>query len=171
MTYKLIFLDIDGVLNHELMYTSHKEWEDRLERLGYPNCMIDEEKVLLLNQLIEDTGAKVVVSSTWRLSSTVEELQSILEKSGFIGEVIGKTPYLYYGNDGYTNSVPRGCEIHEWLYKKYGYRYKDDVKFVILDDDSDMLYWQKDNYISVDNYCGMTKRTVFKANKILGEIK
>ena len=81
-----------------------------------------------LNELYNTIPFRVVVSSTWRMSMSVEELQLLLLKSGFRPEieVIGKTPVL---ND------LRGKEIQQWI---------DDNeftgKFIIIDDDSDMCH-------------------------------
>jgi hypothetical protein len=42
-----------------------------------------------------------------------------------------------------------------------------DYEYVILDDDQDMLYGQKDNFIHVNRVSGLTKRNINKARKIL----
>ena len=41
------------------------------------------------------------------------------------------------------------------------------TEYVILDDDSDMLYWQRNNFILVDRWVGITYGTVFQAKKML----
>lgn len=51
---KLLFLDVDGVLNEHVM--------DPLVMCG----QIHAEKVKLLNGVLADTGALIVVSSAWR---------------------------------------------------------------------------------------------------------
>lgn len=138
---------------------------------GRVRNMLDEECVTRLNELCKSTEAKVVISSTWRLGRTADELQKILNDGGFTGEVIGKTEDLRYGEAG--DCILRGNEILHWIKnhedlvgKQVGYwEYK---RYVIFDDDSDMLYWQKDNYIHVDPYCGLTPHNVFTAKKILG---
>lgn len=74
---KIIFLDFDGVLNSQLWYIrtkGNREIDD-----------LDTEAIGFLNTLIKNTGAKVVVSSTWRLNKTVDELQEILNRNGFKG--------------------------------------------------------------------------------------
>lgn len=158
---KIIFLDIDGVLNSQLFYIQCKE-------TGRPMVDIDENSVKLLNQLCEDTGADVVVTSTWRLGRTVEQLQEILDSRGFEHKVLDKTKDLRIGK--YGDCVLRGNEIYEWIKSHedivqaqyYGY-----ANYLILDDDSDMLYWQRNNFICVDPHCGITPKTVFIGKKIL----
>ena len=156
---KIIFLDFDGVLNSQLWYVRTKGSRKRDD--------LDTEAVGFLNDLIKSTGAKVVVTSTWRLIRTVEELQEILARNGFKGEVIGKTKDLRCGEDG--DCVLRGNEILQWMKThpvELGCAYYDYKDYVILDDDSDMLYWQKDNFLLVDPYVGITPNTVFRAKKI-----
>ncbi len=169
---KVIFLDIDGVLNYQLFWKTMRQ-ADRYK--GTPKDAPDgahdicEEKVKLLNGLIERTGAKVVVSSTWRLGNDAEQLQEVLEYRGFTGEVIGTTMYLRFANNDYEYSVPRGCEIKAWLEMNKGILGEKITKFkyVILDDDSDMLYWQRNNYVWIDPYCGLSPNTIYKAERIL----
>jgi hypothetical protein len=171
---KYIFLDVDGVLNHELFYIEkhqhirHKEHEDKGEE--YDLGDIDEEKIKLLNNLIKDTGAKVIISSCWRLGRHSNDMQKFLEKKGFKGEIIGSTPRLYFQErKNYSYSVPRGCEIKAWLEMnkdKHGDKISK-VKYVILDDDSDMLLWQREQYFRVDPYCGLTHNITYRATQYL----
>jgi hypothetical protein len=158
---KIIFLDIDGVLNHELFYRE-KSQDERYEEVGLPQCNIDKTRVEMLNGLIKDTSAKVVISSTWRKGRDVEYLQSILNDAGFIGEVIGKTPSIYV--DGYR--ILRGVEIYNWM-DKNAKIIGGTPKYVIFDDDSDMLYWQRENFLLVDAYCGLTPNLCYRAKYIL----
>lgn len=167
---KLLFLDIDGVLNHQLWYSSvedkkqntHEEWE---------NSQFCPWSVGLLNKLTDETKSKIVVSSSWRQGKTVQELQDLFEKVGITSEVIDKTPKLYFnGIEDYTYSVPRGCEIKAWMElnkDKLGSGIGKYDKYVIFDDDSDMLYWQRNNFLWVDPYCGLTPALIFKAKQIL----
>lgn len=54
---KLLFLDIDGVLNSERYVREHKD-----ER----GVLIDKNKMLFLKHIIEKTGAFIVLTSSWR---------------------------------------------------------------------------------------------------------
>lgn len=152
----IVFLDFDGVLNHELFYRTAKRPFTSVED------QIDPDSVGRLNTLLTATDAKVVVSSTWRKGRTVEELQRILVAKGFTGEVIGKTEDLR------SEHCLRGNEIYLWLEQ-----YRDivgsseEARYVILDDDSDMLLWQRDHFIQTDPWCGLTPNNVWRATKIL----
>lgn len=60
---KIIFLDIDGVLNTiETFINRKKEYKET----GILNVEIDEFRVQYLKQIIKETDAKIVLSSSWR---------------------------------------------------------------------------------------------------------
>lgn len=97
---KIIFLDIDGVLNTD------DNWGKREPKeASTPHC------IAALNKITNATGAKIVVSSAWRIDRTVQQLKDILAEMGVIGEVIGKTPSL----DG-----QRVTEIKAWISMNLG---------------------------------------------------
>lgn len=127
---KVIFLDIDGVLNsrHTPLKKCFKGFEED-ERTD-PRC------VQLLNTVVERTQAKIVISSAWRIQHSAEELQAYFKHCGFTGEIIGVTPVLL--NVDLDPEDPdeweRGDEIQEWLDNN------EVENFIILDDDSDMGY-------------------------------
>jgi len=137
-----------------------------------PDDDIDPENMKYLNSLIKDTGAVVVITSTWRLNSTVAELQALFNRNGFEGEIIDKTLDLRYNGCG--SCILRGNEILYWIQKHedlIGQSYHDYKNYVILDDDSDMLYWQRNNLILVDAYCGLTPNMAYRAARILNQSK
>ena len=134
---KVIFLDIDGVLNN-------------LKRVD-----IDPTRVEVFNKIIAATGAKVVISSTWRLVITLDKIRLALEVAGFKGEVVGYTKSLDVDSS-------RGCEIQEWLS-----RHTDIRNYVILDDDTDMLLDQKDNFVHINSGIGIAMDHVEQAIRIL----
>lgn len=117
---RVIFLDFDGVIVTRRGPRSTAE-EDQGRLLPDPAL------VARLNDITNATGAKVVVSSTWRLGRTVEDLRALLVAADFAGQVIDVTPW---GVDG--RHVERGYEIHDWLS-----RHPEVESFVVLDDDSD----------------------------------
>jgi hypothetical protein len=157
---KIIFLDIDGVMNNQVDYEFAElkgENPEKKEDIS-PRCMD------LLNNLIEETGAKVVITSVWRYGKTTEEMQQLLDRHGFKGEIVGLTPALN------REFVLRGNEIYAWIKqneKLIECPYYDFESYVILDDDSDMLYWQRNNFIKIDNYCGITYNVIHKAKWML----
>lgn len=151
---KVIFLDCDGVLNtsNPEDYKHAKKNSREYSDIYLPRC------VDLLNEITANTGAKIVVSSVWRLGETVESMQKIFNGMGITGEVIGLTPLP----DKYT---VRGIDIDRWMKLT-----KDNFKiinYVILDDDSDMLYNQRHHFFNVDHYNGITPTIVHKVTRFL----
>ncbi len=168
---KLIFLDIDGVFNSEKYYKQRKDftpWDESKE--------FDPECVNNFNRIIGQTGAKIVVSSCWRRGN-LNYLQTLFQIVGIYGEVTGETPKLWGDNFG---SVPRGCEIKKCLADTFNYPLYDYAKkngeitevetYCIIDDDSDMLYNQRDNFIHTNGLVGLTENDCIKAIEILNNI-
>lgn len=178
---KILFLDIDGVLNSELFMKNSLRYKLnyffpiwklfhflRLKSLYqriinnetwdkfYLN-QIDKNSVLLLNDVITETGCKVVLSSTWRKNKGgFKKVEELLKIKGFIGEIIDATPVLW---------TKRGDEIEKWLYEN-----KNVTQYVIVDDDSDFTEAQRlNNFVWVDRYCGFTTTTSYKCSYILNK--
>jgi hypothetical protein len=158
---RIIFLDIDGVLNCENAYRSgecqYQEWiwEDG-RKDHYQRFCVRSKK--LLNRLIEETDAKIVISSTWRHSG-IEFMRKVWEMEEMSGEIIGITPSLRAKG----LRVPRGMEIDHYLKEdlKFSHINWDEIiqkeymektgvdNYIIIDDDSDMLYGQRNHFVHV----------------------
>lgn len=151
---KVIFLDIDGVLNHYYWYREHKDKSN----LSYPISDFDPKSVSYLNNITDTTGAKIILSSSWRFDL---DIINILHTAGVTGEIIGCTPDLYsiYG------SLCRGKEIDAVLNKR-----TDIERYIILDDDTDMEEHQLPYFIKTNaNGSGLNKTVMNKAIKILND--
>jgi|TARA_R110000744_G_scaffold32503_3_gene76064 hypothetical protein len=173
---KFIFLDLDGVLNHEAWFVSEQSRVNHTNDTdSWVGRYFDPNKVTLLNQLTSLTDAKIVFSSSHRHHfETLKELKSAFKVAGIDAEMIGVTPKLYFiaqDNIEYHYSVPRGCEIKAWFELNKGIlgNKLTKVPYVILDDDSDMLYWQRNNFVHLDSKFGLTQENVDKAIEILNE--
>lgn len=117
---KLIFLDMDGVMNSDrdfLPLGYHKTGQISTHPVGLFH-------VQCLRHIIEETGAKIVISSTWRHTFNEAQFEAIFKVFGCRAEVIGMTPI--------TNKH-RGAQIDQWIQEN-----NFTGKFVILDDDTDM---------------------------------
>lgn len=115
---KLIFLDFDGVLNSRAnLYRG-----------------LDPANVRQLNDLVQRSGAAVVISSTWRHKG-LSDCQGELLAAGFVGRIIGCTPDLDRREGGVWLGFDRGAEIAAWLADR-GVGLVE--SFVILDDAADM---------------------------------
>lgn len=155
---KIIFVDVDGVFNSETYY--RKRAEDGDVR-PYPFSEFDPEAVKQYMRIIQKTGAKTVISSSWRHT---DGLRSILKNVGFRGSPLDFeiTPYL---------GTIRGLEIKKYM-EDYLDKHPDEEieSYCIIDDDIDMLYEQKDNFVRTDAfYGGLTKEKADKVIKILNK--
>lgn len=172
MKLKLCFLDFDGVLNSMyFMLANQKKWNTH-DGLG----MIDEEAIKLLNQVIEKTNAKVVISSTWRLVFDMPTLVGFLKTKGFVGEVIGRTPNPYpTAEDDLGNPCSystRGQEIVRWI-KGYDHRtclHGEIANYVILDDTSDM-YPVEHKLVQTSWELGLEQKHVDQAVQMLNDME
>ena len=149
---KIIFLDIDGVLNSQ--YSMAKNFDQGKRPIHTTFPYIDH--VSCLNEITDKTGAKIVISSTWRKLHNLRSLQDILYLCHVKADVISLTPVIH--------NKKRGDEIQKWL---------DDTEetiesFVILDDDSDMVHLMH-RLVNVDNSIGLTLGDVVKAVTMLND--
>lgn len=117
---KIIFLDIDGVLNSF-------EYRKRMGRKYYTE-IIDRSKMPLLKRIVDATDAKIVLSTSWRKfwNEGEKQLDSIGE---YINTVFMEFGLSVYSKIPVIENVGRGEEILAWL---DGKRYIDG--YVILDD-------------------------------------
>lgn len=248
---KVIFLDIDGVLNSDNFYEEifRNKSENQLQttsgvwRYSYDAGDIDSRCVKCLNKVTDDTGAVIVVTSSWRKEG-LDGISSILSKAGVNGQVIGITkfwvnpdtatrmlkqsldgkwfskkvakssgrPFKFGGKVGtveevvlshpyhpdvmafkikedgsfveawrcvdtetseqgprcvgelsFVDRAERGIQVNDWLETN-----KDRVSnYVIIDDESDFLECQRNNFVKVDRRVGFTENDSKKAIEIL----
>ncbi len=158
---KIIFLDIDGVLNSDT-------WEktEAYKNGTYPENRFDPNAIVLLNKIIEKTNAKIVLTSTWRLKYSLKQMKELFSKIDLKCDLIDFTPDLKKEND-YTL---RGNEILKWCKdnrKIIGTKYLNYTDFIILDDNSDMLYWQSKYFFQTDKLCGLSETVSREAIRML----
>lgn len=161
---KIIFLDIDGVLNYQEFYAQEGRETDET----WPYCDLCPKAIDILNHITDSTGAKIVISSSWRIGRPLEELQTELSKRGIKGEIIDVTPYLRFTH----SSIVRGNEIHSWMMSNERLigKYYDFEQYVILDDDSDMLYRHRDNFVHTNWLKGLTMNHAEESITILNAL-
>jgi len=128
---RIIFLDFDGVLNSE---QSFRKFGTRYRFAG--------ENVAALNEVLQQTGAGLVITSSWREGLSLAEMIGYLERDGVLAKrVVGKTPQL---------QKSRGLEIDSWL-RSAPYPIS---SFVILDDRDDMEM-HRERLVQVDPQIGL----------------
>lgn len=102
---KIIFLDFDGVIDTE--YYSHILYEAGKPIADEDGLLFDPECVKNLKYIIDNTGADIVVSSTWKDDMSYEEILDMWKDRGLPGFVTDVTPT--------TAEHHRGDEIDAWL--------------------------------------------------------
>jgi hypothetical protein len=171
--FSVIFLDIDGVLNYR--NEEIRRHNKLLKKYGTDDNIPWHEQILLdnpssraiknLNWIIHETGAHVVISSTWRNEASNLMWNKFFAMCGFYGRVIGITKNL---------QTKRGIEIDTWIrdYSKIpcnNHSYYGELKsFVILDDDYDPeIDYIAERWVICNNLIGLTIKEADKAIKIL----
>ena len=151
---KLIFLDIDGVMCTTSCYGrgTHNKWD------AY---MFDPKAVAVLNFILQETNAEIIISSDWRNNYTLQELREIFAHNFVFKGPIGFTPSspLYKGNsleEGRADEIKTWLTIHAW---------KNDIKWVAIDD-IDMSNFLGYNFVRCPNEQEGIKKTGIK-EKIL----
>lgn len=166
MMTRVIFLDVDGVLNSNF-------WNDGHQREISNGTLIDEEKVRLLACLVKKTSSKIILHSGWRawfdselrpLRTEAEKLIQLLEKEGL--HIDGLTPDLTTEEIRKTKkfSLVKADEILLWLKL-----HNDVTKWVVLDDLDLHNIQVEQHQVKPDQTVGLTAQDVERAVKILLE--
>ena len=155
---KIIFLDIDGVLNYNNFKSETKTG----------SMFVSDKKMEILKKIIEETNAKIVLSSTWRkgwkdldlglpscLASDFIELRDKFKEYEL--EFYDKTPILSY------YMTRRGEEINLWLDK-----HKEVEGFVIIDDMSGRwLRPHSKHHLQTSVWKGLEEKHIKKIRELL----
>lgn len=149
---KIIFLDIDGVMNnYDVVREACQKDDMSLE------AMMGKSFVERLNDIVRRTNCQIVISSSWRRFLSLVEIRKGFKFHGFQGKIISTTPEL---------DKERGYEIDEWM-KRCGKRMQAE-KFVIIDDDDDMVHLSS-HLVQTDMTFGLTDVHVEKIVELLNE--
>jgi len=131
---KVIFLDIDGVLNSFKKLSDpglpHQAWcPDSMKERGI-ELEVFPKHIKRVNRIVRETGAKIILSSSWRIGYLADYADVIiyLHNMGLNGFILGRTPNS-------PELTTRGREIEAW-FEQHPEEQVD--SFVILDDSADM---------------------------------
>jgi hypothetical protein len=150
---RVVFLDIDGVLNPDA-------WAER-RCIEAPDdsdgTTFDPTTVQVINEITARSGARIVVSSAWRHYFNVSRLRRILAENGVVAEVIGTTPTL--GEGRYED---RGNEIRAWLARH------PEVSAAVIIDDVNAMGPSADLLVQTNPEVGLCWYQIPHALEILG---
>jgi len=148
---KVIFLDFDGVI------TIPPKWH------------INANKIKYIKQIVDTTGAKIVVSSSWRRENIKETINDMIGKTKrcprnkmlywLIDNIYDVTSWF---SDKNYNGTGRGGEIQTWLDN-----HSEVNNYVIIDDDGDMLDSQLYHFVQTNYEDGITETETIRAIKVL----
>lgn len=148
---RILFLDIDGVLNSEEYYKNCNNSSENISRF-------DSSSVSLIKSLIEEFSLKIVISSTWRYGA-VDRLMHELKRNKLMN-------YLY--PDWFTpviHPAHRGTEVKLWLDL-----HPEVSDYIIIDDDDNILEEQKINYVKTSLHSGMKNEHYNRVRAIFSTI-
>lgn len=152
---KVIFLDFDGVMD-----TAY--YDNYLNNMGLPEkdkygVVFDPDCIANLRRIIDETGADIVVSSTWKDFMTYKEILEMWEYRKLPGFVTDTTP---------TCSRKRGDEIDSWLEEC-----NTECEYVIIDDMDETQFneHQYDRLFVVNPYDGLNEQTAEKVIQLFRE--
>jgi aspartate/tyrosine/aromatic aminotransferase len=134
---RVIFTDLDGVLN--------PHWKTKWSKPA----------IKIYNQICKEYDLKPVITSTWRINHTKEQLQNIFNDQGIEVEIYDYTPHI--------DQKDRGLEIKEWLSNN-----KVD-NFVIIDDIVHNIIPHVGNVVKVRSWIGLSKEEYIEIKKIFDE--
>lgn len=155
---KVLFLDFDGVLNNDSSAYIHGY---RYNTSLYCAPAADPVSVELIDILVAKSDANIVVSSSWRVDKTVEELKDILcHQFGLRSwnKVIDKTPLPTY-----ERGELRGHQVDAWL----NYSAIDVDDYVIIDDSADFLDHHREHFCLIDAEYGFRVKNLLNCLDIL----
>jgi len=138
---KVIFLDIDGVLNCK---TTTERWKSYVG--------LDQDLILIFEELVKKTKSSVVITSTWRLH---DNWRQILKENGLNCRLLGRTPSVI---------GIRGDAVNKWLTKRSNVE-----KYAILDDDDD--FYPDQSLFRTTFETGLTKDIANEIVKYFNEIR
>lgn len=134
---RVLFLDMDGVvLSGEDLWASGR------------NRYLPPDKIALVKEVCDRSGAIIVLSSTWRFS---DDTESQLRNSGLCLHRDWRTPMSGRIGSIFVGKC-RGDEIAGWLVD-----HPEVESWAIVDDDSDMLPCQLDRFVQTPFVTGIAR--------------
>lgn len=153
---KVIFLDVDGVINNNYYYLESDKEEDQCYQF------LSKRLIENLKRIVDETGAKLVLSSSWR-SSLDDNLKPRSVMGQYLVEALSKDGLFLYDKTEVLG-INRYEEIKTWIKN-----HPQTTRYVVLDDSD---YSWKDlsvNWIRPDANTGISESNVIESIKILNQ--
>jgi hypothetical protein len=133
----IIFTDIDGVLNPKWT----KTW--------------DRKCVRLYNEICDELDLVPVLSSTWRVKRTIQEMNQVFRNQGIYHEIGDFTPVLI--------DEDRGAEIDWWL------RNNEWSNYCVIDDKVKGIVDYVGNVVEINTFKGIQECDLDKIREIFNK--
>ncbi len=145
-----LFLDIDGVLNKHIPHPN-----------GYSGC--NYESVLIVNEILDQTQAKIVLVSAWRYwvlrgEMNIAGINGVMATHGLnTGAIVAVLPPDI--PDG-LGGADRGLAVTNWFRDHYGISHKSSYAII---DDLDLGYRKHGHgprFYQTDSKVGLVDRSI-----------
>lgn len=147
---KILFLDIDGVLN------AHDATSIRDER------SMHSDKIQLINRIHQETYCAIIIISNWAQSIGLEQLTIIMCQRGLIpGIVIGSIVPIPLDENGLVTGIEKDLFVKQYISNR-----KID-NYVIIDDNFPNTHEFISKLVSPNTYVGLTMPEALQAITIL----
>ena len=149
---KTIFLDIDGVLATPRQFSSPNISEEL-------NCYpFDKKCVKVLNEILNKTNARIIITSDWKLHFDIEKLDKFFKFNKVNADITITTDDLW-GEYSSLNQLEecRGDEINKFV-KENG---MENEKWVVVDDLNLKEFLPPNRFVLVkDEFRGLNNKNV-----------
>ncbi len=146
---KVLFLDIDGVLNTERY----------IKTCGHYGVVIDPELMKNVKRIVDITGAKIVLTTSWR-EFWEENKSSVHENGKEIDRIFARHDLEVYSKTPTLPFIGREAEIRDWLNN-----HPEVTTFAAVDDMFLSAYFLEGHFVKTSNYIGLTDEY---ADKVIG---
>ena len=165
---KTIFLDIDGVLaTHKQYMMNRKKFQDKNPiakelNISYP---FDPKCVKIFNEILDETGADIVLSSDWKELFNLKDLDTIFKFNGVNKSPIDVTisELASFGNQ----TMNRAFQIGEYVTRN------NVTNYVVIDDLNVGKYMvitnEENKFVLTNDFEGLKQLSI--KNKIINILK
>jgi hypothetical protein len=170
---KTIFLDHDGVIclltEWGSRYKKQQKWGERNTSISMNEIPLEyrfdnfnQKAINILNEILEETGAEIVVSSDWKNFATLEEMGEYYESKGIIKKPIAFTLNLgdctWHNEDVWVWSPKWNLEMSRVIeIRQYLHDHPEITHWVSIDDlnmgknGESWKDWGLDNFVLTPN--------------------
>lgn len=159
---KVIFLDIDGVCNG---FSTKEKCDQGPGQQSRYITGVESEKIALIRKIVDATGAKIVLSSTWRAGFCPTSSMQDKRALAYLCKAFAEKGLVFYDYTPFDKNRNRGKEIQDWLDCT-----EDEVEdYIVIDDQVfDIIDKHRGHVLMTSKIYGLKPKAVDMAIKMLG---